>query len=217
MVLSKCYPHLNLLPLITNDEDNIRRVDSDNLDGKRRRQAACASFDQCRPSCNSLDRDNRLMDPDACTLESEEFRLNKTCKIVALLNRKIGEIHWSEQKHLAKSNRSTLMKYEKKTRRLREATNKMKSPAASFAGEPKPLRLPLMRGEIECVSEKPFQVKIFRIAFPVSVRAPNSAIIHFPCSLSQHSISNAFICKDSCALCCFGVYIFTVISSAPDL
>lgn len=69
---SKCYPHLNLLPLITNDEDNIRRVDSDNLDGKLHRLVVGASFD-CRPSCNSWDRDSRRMDPDACTLENKEL------------------------------------------------------------------------------------------------------------------------------------------------
>jgi hypothetical protein len=70
--LSKFYPHLNLLPLITNDEDNIRRVDSDNLDGRQHHPVVGASFD-CRPSCKSLDRDIRLMDPDAYILESEKL------------------------------------------------------------------------------------------------------------------------------------------------
>lgn len=71
-ILSKCYPHLNLLPLITNDEDNIRRVDSDNLDGKQHRLVAGASFGY-HPSCKSLDRGSRRMDPDACTLENKEL------------------------------------------------------------------------------------------------------------------------------------------------
>jgi hypothetical protein len=61
-----------LLPLITNDEDNIRRVDSDNLDGKQHRLVVGASFD-FHPSYSSLDRDSRLMDPDACILESKEL------------------------------------------------------------------------------------------------------------------------------------------------
>lgn len=71
----KCYPHLNLLPLITNDEDNIRRVDNDNLDGKLHRLVVGASFD-CHPSCKSLDRGSRLMDPDVCTLKrNKRFKL----------------------------------------------------------------------------------------------------------------------------------------------
>lgn len=74
--LSKCYPHLNLLPLITNDEDNIRRVDSDNLDGKRRLPVVDASFD-CRPSCMTLDRDIHRMDPDAYTLENKELGMKQ--------------------------------------------------------------------------------------------------------------------------------------------
>lgn len=61
--------HINLR-LITNDEDSIRQVDSDNLDGKLDRRVVGASFD-CRPSCNSLDRDSRLMDRDVCILENK--------------------------------------------------------------------------------------------------------------------------------------------------
>jgi hypothetical protein len=72
-----------------------------------------------------------------------------------------------------------------------------------------------MGGEIECVRENPFWVKMFRIAFPVSVRVPNSAIIHFPCFyFLPQSISNACrYLKDFC----LDVYIFNIISSAPDL
>lgn len=73
---TKCYPHLNLLPLITNDEDNIRRVDSDNLDGKQHRLVVGASFD-CHPSYKSLDQDSRRMDPDACTLENQKRKQKK--------------------------------------------------------------------------------------------------------------------------------------------
>lgn len=60
--------HLNLLPLITNDEDSIRRVDSDNLDGKQDLLVDGASFVD-RPSYNSLDQDNHQMDPDVYKLE----------------------------------------------------------------------------------------------------------------------------------------------------
>jgi hypothetical protein len=71
--------HLNFLPLITNDVDSIRRVDSDSLDERQDRQVVDASSD-FPPSCSSLDRDSRLMDPDGCKLESKELLLNKFLK-----------------------------------------------------------------------------------------------------------------------------------------
>jgi hypothetical protein len=64
--------YLKCLRLITNDEDNIRQVDSDNLGGKQRRQEVDASFDYL-PSCMTLDRDSRLMDLDVYILECKEL------------------------------------------------------------------------------------------------------------------------------------------------
>jgi NADPH-dependent 7-cyano-7-deazaguanine reductase QueF-like protein len=65
-----------LLPLITSDEDSIRRVDNDNLDGTQHRLVVGASFD-FRPSYSSLDQDSRLMDRDACKLKSKKLSFKK--------------------------------------------------------------------------------------------------------------------------------------------
>lgn len=59
--------NLNCLRLITNDEDNIRQVDNDNLDGILGRREVGASFG-CRPSCNSWGLDSRHSGPDVCIL-----------------------------------------------------------------------------------------------------------------------------------------------------
>lgn len=73
--------HLNLLLLITNDEDSIRRVDSDNLDGKQDLLVDGASFVD-RPSYNSLDQDNHQMDPDVYKLEKNiNLLIQKSLKV----------------------------------------------------------------------------------------------------------------------------------------
>lgn len=58
--------------LITSDEDNIRQVDSDNLDGKQDHLVVGASFDY-HPSYNSLDLDSHLMVRGVCILENKEL------------------------------------------------------------------------------------------------------------------------------------------------
>jgi hypothetical protein len=75
--------HLNFLRLITNDVDNIRQGDSDNLGGNLDHRAVGASFG-CPPSCSSWDRGSRRKDPDAYTLEKKElfFRKTKTIRLL---------------------------------------------------------------------------------------------------------------------------------------
>lgn len=64
--------NLNCLRLITNDEDNIRQVDNDNLGGILDRPVVGASSG-CRPSCSSWDLDSHRSDPDVCILENKEL------------------------------------------------------------------------------------------------------------------------------------------------